>query len=92
MMLSRVMPCKGSRGWEAGDGMALFSKAMESDHGVFLGFIQLEAGFLDFPGNPRHVGHPPRHHDVVRLRKLGLDFFQEMLVPLREEILKETGL
>ena len=62
---------------------------METDYPVFLAFVQTEPGRLNFPGNLRHVGHSPRHDDVIRLRKPGLDFFPEMPVALPEQIVPE---
>ncbi len=48
------------------------SKAPEPDDHIFLRVVQAEAGFLNFLCDPGHVGHPPRDHDVVRLRQMGL--------------------
>jgi hypothetical protein len=68
---------------------SFIASGMESDRHNFPGFVQVEARLLNFSGDSRHVGRSPGHDDVVRLRKPGMDFFQEMPIALPEEIIKE---
>ena len=45
----------------------LIMASMETDQGIFMGFYEMKAKFLNCPGCPRHMGHSPRHHDIVGL-------------------------
>ena len=49
----------------------------------------LEAGFLNLLGNSPHVEGAPGHHDPIRMKKLCLDLFQQMLIPPGEEVFPE---
>ena len=70
----------------------MISNAMEPDHLILMGFVEMEAGLLNFLCNPRHVGHAPWHHDVVRLLQMRMNFAQEMLVAFREQVIKKLFL
>ncbi|MGP8020821.1 MAG: hypothetical protein ACLPRE_07530 [Limisphaerales bacterium] len=66
----------------------LISVPAELDHHKFLRIVQPEAGLLNFPRNSRHMGHSPRHHDVVRLRQKQLHFLRHLL--FKSFLLKQT--
>src|ERR1039458_9087545 len=61
----------------------------EADHYIVLGFLQAEASLLDFGSNPRHVGHSPRHDNVLSLRKPCVEFFQEAPVALVQKVIPQ---
>src|SRR2546428_835170 len=54
--------------------LSFISNGPEPNRDIFPAFIQTEARLLQFFGNLWHVGRSPGHDEVIRLRKLGLDF------------------